>query len=210
MFDKFSNQKGRSMIEMLGVLAIIGVLSIGGIAAYSKAMMQYKINKTVSQTSFLVQGIREMVAKEKRVTLFADNWVALRKLNILPEEMWQYNELFDTEMPTNAFGGVMMPSNTFDSDHGQFSVIYSDLPAEACIALATYDWGSENEDFFGVGISPDFPLGNCDEPEGYSPRDVDFHLCSHMTYSSGKTNVSFAAEYCSEDETNWVSLIFRY
>lgn len=29
---------GRSMTEMLGVLAIIGVLSIGGVAAYRKAM----------------------------------------------------------------------------------------------------------------------------------------------------------------------------
>ena len=32
------NESGRSMIEMLGVLAIIGVLSVGGIAGYSKAM----------------------------------------------------------------------------------------------------------------------------------------------------------------------------
>ena len=29
------NESGRSMIEMLGVLAIIGVLSVGGIAGYS-------------------------------------------------------------------------------------------------------------------------------------------------------------------------------
>ena len=30
-------QVGRSMVEMLGVLAILGVLSVGGIAGYSKA-----------------------------------------------------------------------------------------------------------------------------------------------------------------------------
>ena len=38
-------EKGRSMIEMLGVLAIIGILSVGGIAGYSKAMEKFKINK---------------------------------------------------------------------------------------------------------------------------------------------------------------------
>ena len=38
-------QCGRSMMEMLGVLAIVGVLSIGGIAGYSKAMNMYKINR---------------------------------------------------------------------------------------------------------------------------------------------------------------------
>ena len=37
-----NNESGRSMIEMLGVLAIIGVLSVGGIAGYSRAMMKYR------------------------------------------------------------------------------------------------------------------------------------------------------------------------
>ena len=35
-------QKGRSMIEMLGVLAIVGVLSIGGLAGYQMAMNRYR------------------------------------------------------------------------------------------------------------------------------------------------------------------------
>ena len=33
------------MIEMLGVLAIIAVLSVGGIASYTKAMERYKLIK---------------------------------------------------------------------------------------------------------------------------------------------------------------------
>lgn len=43
------NELGRSMVEMLGVLAIIGVLSVGAISGYSKAMMKYKINKFTEQ-----------------------------------------------------------------------------------------------------------------------------------------------------------------
>ena len=42
------NQSGRSMVEMLGVLAIIGVLSIGGIAAYRIAMTKNKINNIMN------------------------------------------------------------------------------------------------------------------------------------------------------------------
>ena len=45
---------GRSMVEMLGVLAIIGVLSVGAIAGYSKAMMKYKLNKQAEQISWLL------------------------------------------------------------------------------------------------------------------------------------------------------------
>ena len=44
------NQSGRSMVEMLGVLAIIGVLSVGGIAGYSKAMAKFKLSKAIPPT----------------------------------------------------------------------------------------------------------------------------------------------------------------
>ena len=40
--------RGRSMVEMLGVLAIIGVLSIGGISGYTIAMRKYRANEILS------------------------------------------------------------------------------------------------------------------------------------------------------------------
>ena len=39
---------GRSMVEMLGTLAIIGVLSIGGIAGYSYGMDKYRANTIIN------------------------------------------------------------------------------------------------------------------------------------------------------------------
>ncbi len=44
---------GRSMVEMLGVLAIVGVLSVGGIAGYTSAMRSYRANEIVNATSML-------------------------------------------------------------------------------------------------------------------------------------------------------------
>ncbi|MBQ8251433.1 MAG: hypothetical protein IJY92_05940 [Alphaproteobacteria bacterium] len=35
---------GRSMVEMLGVLAVIGVLSVGGIAGYTLSMRRHRAN----------------------------------------------------------------------------------------------------------------------------------------------------------------------
>lgn len=37
-------ESGRSMVEMLGVLAIIGVLSVGGIAGYTLSMRRHRAN----------------------------------------------------------------------------------------------------------------------------------------------------------------------
>ena len=51
-------QSGRSMIEMLGVLAIIGVLSLVSISAYSQAMFKYQLNKyTEDFSTFLGNAI---------------------------------------------------------------------------------------------------------------------------------------------------------
>ena len=52
------NESGRSMVEMLGVLAIIGVLSVGGIAGYTMAMNKYKANEilaTATQMSIIAK-----------------------------------------------------------------------------------------------------------------------------------------------------------
>ena len=56
---------GRSMIEMLGVLAIIAVLTVGGIAGYSKAMTQFKVNKIIAETNQIIAAAHEYASKDK-------------------------------------------------------------------------------------------------------------------------------------------------
>ncbi len=52
-------QVGRSMIEMLGVLAIIGVLSLGGLAGYRIAMNRHQANNILSDTEMRAMAISE-------------------------------------------------------------------------------------------------------------------------------------------------------
>ena len=52
-------ESGRSMVEMLGVLAIIGVLSVGGIAGYSLSMRRHRANgvaDTVAKYALVAYG----------------------------------------------------------------------------------------------------------------------------------------------------------
>ena len=60
-----NKENWRSMIEMLGVLAVIGVLSIGGIAGYSKAMTKYRINKTIEQITLIAGNVRSFFGPKK-------------------------------------------------------------------------------------------------------------------------------------------------
>ena len=84
-----ANSFGRSMIEMLGVLAIIGVLSVGGIAGYSKATEKWKINKAVEQYSYIINGLikpaDELKASgDKSGVMFYEYLTVVEALGLLP------------------------------------------------------------------------------------------------------------------------------
>ena len=62
------NEKGRSMVEMLGVLAIIGVLSVGGIMGYKYGMMKYRVNETINELNIMANtyGVQMQQMAEKQ------------------------------------------------------------------------------------------------------------------------------------------------
>ena len=103
-----TNPIGRSMIEMLGVLAIIGVLSVGGIAGYSKAMEKYKINKTIEQFNYLIQGMLEHTdsLRDKSNSSYQYGLVdVVQALNLVPET-W---ERVDHIRLTDEMGDTIQP-----------------------------------------------------------------------------------------------------
>ena len=93
-----SASTGRSMVEMLGVLAIIGVLSVGAIAGYSKAMMKYKLNKQAEQLSTVINAVAiyGLQIKSNPVPVGSSSRISiipvLNKLNYIPKEMLKNNQ----------------------------------------------------------------------------------------------------------------------
>lgn len=81
------NEQGRSMIEMLGVLAIVGVLSVGGIAGYSKAMAKFKTNKVIDQVNTISTNIRTLYSSQRNYSGL-NNGTAI-KMALIPSEMYQ-------------------------------------------------------------------------------------------------------------------------
>ncbi len=88
---------GRSMVEMLGVLAIIGVLSVGAMSGYSKAMMKYKLNKQIGQISYILNNMIIEHEKLDRAYSSLNNsggnmTPSFIKLGLVPEEMVSQNK----------------------------------------------------------------------------------------------------------------------
>ena len=83
---------GRSMVEMLGVLAIIGVLSVGAIAGYSKAMFKYKLNKHAESFNTLINNAIQIgpdLSRAFRGTEFGSE--IFYKLGLVPDGMTYKN-----------------------------------------------------------------------------------------------------------------------
>jgi len=149
------NENGRSMIEMLGVLAIIGVLSVGGIAGYSKAMTKYRINKTIEQVVQISQNIRTFFAPQKDfygLPYTAPNSKELiQKAKLIPDEMLELNTNGTIKQINNAFGGTVEIGIVYSLDFSQgastitnykdnYYLYFTGISPEACIELLTQDW----------------------------------------------------------------------
>ena len=107
-------QSGRSMVEMLGVLAIIGVLSIGGIAGYSMSMRKHRANQVadaLSKYGFLIYnscqkaiidgditGITSCNILDERIPSYADTGLTpvadLKSINFSKFDKNEKGELF--------------------------------------------------------------------------------------------------------------------
>ena len=71
---KGKSEDGRSMVEMLGVLAIIGVLSIGGIAGYTLSMRKYRANQiadALNKYSLIVYSACQKAVIDGDITEFS-------------------------------------------------------------------------------------------------------------------------------------------
>ena len=97
-----NTQSGRSMVEMLGVLAIIGVLSVGAIAGYSKAMFKYKLNKHAEQINTVINAVARNVHSFDNIkqggTYLTETFV---KMGEIPTEMVKST---DTDTIYDVFG----------------------------------------------------------------------------------------------------------
>jgi len=147
------NENGRSMVEMLGVLAIIGVLSAGGLAGYSKAMFKHKLNTTLDQMTMLITNIRTMYGTQDNYNGLATDVI---KLGIIPATMGT-----SVSALSNPFKGKVSIA-TGEAKQGEadtaFLIKYEGLPAEACVAIATSDWGAGAGSGF-IGVDADSSTG---------------------------------------------------
>ncbi len=118
------SQSGRSMIEMLGVLAIVGILSAGGIAGYSMAMQNHKTNAFVEKVHLMAQQTRALYNGVYNIT----NADALINAGLITDN-------------NNPFGGVIRLDSNGGTNGFIIQTDLANIPPEACVKIIRTNFG---------------------------------------------------------------------
>ena len=134
------NENGRSMVEMLGVLAIIGILSAVSLAGYSKAMAKHKVNQTINIVNGVIQRLMELDNQQLGTDFEIKNAESILNYHLLEncqEVTGSETQQSECLLPIGSlFVDVTLNSNNILE--GAVMVTFSS--ANQCVAFSSVGW----------------------------------------------------------------------
>ena len=119
------NESGRSMIEMLGVLSIMGVIMYGAVAGINFGIEMYKINATYNEIEEISRGILDLYS-------WSSNFSGV-SIKVLCENDVVSQCGSNNMTATNQWAGpITVASTNNDQD---FAITYENVPSLACERL---------------------------------------------------------------------------
>ena len=143
---KKNMQNGRSMIEMLGVLAVIGVLTVGGYGLINKAQTSRNITLTIDQLTSLAQKVRYYARDcDEKCEGNITSEVKDTSIEGLKYDDGKFSNLDSVFFTVEYLG---------EDSEALYTITLSNLSEEACVQLATINLGSaDSNGFVGRVIS---------------------------------------------------------
>ena len=198
---------GRSMVEMLGVLAIIGVLSVGAMSGYSKAMMKYKLNKQIGQISYILNNmIIEHEKLDRAYSSLKDSGGNMTpsfiKLGLVPEEMVLQNK---TDLHDVFDNSVLIWNGEDDGRYFRLTINLEQNSMDACFNL--YNLAKANSaDLWHVLLYTSTEDGQDDDNRIFGDQYCKYNPClKDMTIS----DMDKACRAC-EDSLNGCAFSILY
>lgn len=149
-------ESGRSMIEMLGVLAIMGVITVGAIGMISTAMRTQKRNTVNEEVLQIVTGVRQLLGEY-------DDFSHINNATIFGAIGMSAK---------NTYGGTyelaVDPSNP-----RQFIVSINGLSQGDCEYFVTKAW-SDSVGYLSSDGKQGGATGNCKSPDGRNTVKITY------------------------------------
>ena len=133
------NQSGRTMLEMLGVLGIMGIITYGAIAGINYGMSSYKINQTYSEVQDIIQGVEDLYSWSKLYPSSIEELMRAAKDNDIFTNIPVING--NNSRVQGAFGDMYISPT---DGRKSFFIHITVANSSECTRLAQMDWKANN------------------------------------------------------------------
>ncbi|MBO7556531.1 MAG: hypothetical protein J6T72_03970 [Alphaproteobacteria bacterium] len=125
-------QKGRTLIEILGVLSIVAVLIAGATKLLDRAILRYKLTRVSQQVVEVQNAVAKKFVGRREYTGLT--LTLLHNDHLLPSDMrYSNNKLY------HKLGGEV--TVTLAADDTNYVITFKSLPKNACTELVSQNWG---------------------------------------------------------------------
>ena len=131
------NESGRSMVEMLGVLAIIGVLTVGAMSTVNYGIESFRVRAVYDLVEETARGVSDLQSWKR---CYADESPAATKTkickNVFDDKCETGTGITDATIKT-AWGKL---SVSLDNNGSEFHIQVTGVPYGSCNQLLNMDW----------------------------------------------------------------------
>ncbi len=187
-------QKGRSFIEMMGVMLVIGLITIAAFQGYNRANMQNKINKTFDQVAMLITKARTVFVKQGNYNGL--NTQTANMLGIVEDEMKGENSVINGvfgPIEINAQKGTYREN---EDAHSAICIKLINIPKKVCQIIVARYWSvTISKGFLGIGVNED--TTDCLSDWSSNSNNV---ICTYGATDQAvlKRNISTLTDVCAE------------
>ena len=133
-----SNEKGATLIEVLGVMAVLGAIALGLFAGIARVQRQIKITQAHEQVTRIVKRMRTQFASFQ---LPPAEMTAAKLESIGIYDKGDAGD--DGLMGITVFGTQMSVTNQNFDGYPTFALNYYSIPPNVCTDLIMSDWGND-------------------------------------------------------------------
>lgn len=139
-----TNESGRSLIEMLGVISLIAVITVSGMSVVSLIHTKYRVATIQSEVEEIVRGVFDLFSFHRTLKNISDIQKTICENDILPRDC------FGNKWK-NEFGGDIEVTLT---DTEKIKIEYTNIPDKVSrLLMCQIEWASV------VPSTPDMETG---------------------------------------------------
>lgn len=124
-----TDESGRSLIEMLGTIAIITMITVGGMTGAGYAMQSWRANTAADDIEQAVLGVQDLYSWQKDYTGLSMSKICQN--DVLSRDCVNYKW-------KNPFGGDMYVEPVNGGEN--FTITLTEVPAASCRNLLSRSW----------------------------------------------------------------------